>query len=77
MRDVTLSDGTILPKGSLLVSASYAMHHDESIYKDANGFDPFRFSRMREGEGEGEGMKYQFVSTSLEYVPFGQGKHVW
>ena len=75
MRDVTLSDGTVLPKGSLLVSASYPMHHDESIYKDANIFEPFRFSRMREGEGED--MKYQFVSTSLEYVPFGHGRHAW
>ena len=75
MRDVTLSDGTVLPKGSLVVAASYPTHHDDSIYENANAFDPFRFSRMREVEGEG--MKYQFVNTSLEYISFGHGKHAW
>ncbi|TBU42576.1 cytochrome P450 [Dichomitus squalens] len=73
MKDVALSDGTVLPKGSLIVTASYPIHHDNTIYENANTFDPFRFSRMREVEGEG--MKYQFVNTSLEYVSFGHGKH--
>ena len=75
MKDVTLSNGTVIPKGALVVAASYPTHHDDAIYENANAFDPFRFSRMREVEGEG--IKYQFVNTSLDYVSFGHGKHAW
>ncbi|KAI0713154.1 cytochrome P450 [Cerioporus squamosus] len=71
--DVTLSDGTFIPKDTLIVAASYPQHYDDSIYDNAATFDPFRFSRMR-GE-DGEGTKHQFVNTSVEYIPFGHGKH--
>ncbi|RDX42956.1 cytochrome P450 [Lentinus brumalis] len=73
MRDLTLSDGTFIPKDTLIAAASYPMHYDESIYENASTFDPFRFSRMREEDGEGT--KHQFVNTSVEYIPFGHGKH--
>ncbi|KAI1791203.1 cytochrome P450 [Ganoderma leucocontextum] len=73
MKDVTLNNGTVIPKGALVVAASYPTHHDDAIYEHANTFDPFRFSRMREGEGEG--VKHQFVNTSLDFVSFGHGKH--
>ncbi|TFK88882.1 cytochrome P450 [Polyporus arcularius HHB13444] len=73
MRDLTLSDGTFIPKDTLIGAASYPIHHDDSIYENASTFDPFRFSRMREEDGEGT--KHQFVNTSIEYIPFGHGKH--
>ncbi|PIL33520.1 cytochrome P450 [Ganoderma sinense ZZ0214-1] len=73
MKEVTLSNGTVIPKGALVVAASYPTHHDDAIYENANTFDPFRFSRMREVEGEG--MKHQFVNTSPEYISFGHGRH--
>ena len=73
--DVTLSDGTVLPKGTVVVAAAHPLHHDEVNYADPSVFDPFRFSRMREREGEGT--KHQFVNTSPEYVAFGHGKHAW
>lgn len=31
---------------------------------------------MRE-KGEGEEVKHQYVNTSLEFVPFGHGRHAW
>ncbi|KAI0800573.1 cytochrome P450 [Fomes fomentarius] len=73
LKDVTLNDGTFLPAGTLIVAASYPTHFDDENYASAAEFDPFRFSRMREAEGEGA--KHQFVNTSVEYIPFGHGKH--
>ena len=70
-----LNDGTLIPAGTLIAANSYQMHHDDAYYPNADEFDPFRFSRMREIEGEGT--KHQFVNTSLEYIPFGHGKHAW
>ncbi|RPD64699.1 cytochrome P450 [Lentinus tigrinus ALCF2SS1-7] len=73
LTDITLNDGTFIPKDTLIVAASYPTHYDDAIYENAETFDPFRFSRMREGDGEGT--KHQFVNTSIEYIPFGHGKH--
>ena len=75
LKDVTLSDGTVLPAGTLVVANSYPMHHDDAHYPGAAAFDPFRFARIREGDGEGT--KHQFVATSNSYVPFGVGRHAW
>nr|BEI74071.1 cytochrome P450 monooxygenase [Trametes versicolor] len=72
-KDITLSDGTFLPKGTLVAVPAYSTHRDDAVYADALVFDPFRFSRMRAREGEST--KHQFVNTSVEYVPFGHGKH--
>ena len=75
MKDYTFSDGTFVPKGTFIAVASRAIHMDESIYPRANEFDPFRFSRMREGEGQAT--KHQFVNTAVDFLVFGHGKHAW
>ncbi|TBU62546.1 cytochrome P450 [Dichomitus squalens] len=73
VKDLTFNDGTFIPKGTVLVAAAHATHHDEVNYADADDFDAFRFARMREGEGEG--VKHQFANTSVDYISFGHGKH--
>ena len=70
-----LSDGTLIPAGTLVAANSYRMHYDDAYYPNADEFDPFRFARMREIDGEGT--KHQFVNSSLEYIAFGHGKHAW
>ena len=75
LKDVVLSDGTLIPAGTLVAANSYRMHYDDAYYPNADEFDPFRFARMREIEGEGT--KHQFVNTSNNYVPFGVGRHAW
>ena len=75
MKDVTLSDGTRIPRGTLVAAAAILAHSDDSVYTDPDVFDPFRFARMRDAAGEGT--KHQFVNTSLEYIAFGHGKHAW
>jgi len=73
LKDFTFSDGTYIPKGTLISAATGCLHVDEDLYKNAAVFDPFRFVEMRKAVGEDA--KHQFVSTSLEYLPFGHGKH--
>ncbi|PIL30243.1 cytochrome P450 [Ganoderma sinense ZZ0214-1] len=73
MKDVTLSNGTRLPEGTLLQAATYQQHHDETYFADAGTFDAFRFARMRGAEGQG--FKHQVSTTAPEYLPFGHGKH--
>ena len=87
MQDVTLCDGTRLPKGTLVGAPSRATHRDEAHYADPDAFDAFRFARMREraaagaaagaGVGVGEGARHLMVHTSVDYVPFGHGRHAW
>ncbi|KAM5539978.1 hypothetical protein V8D89_006481 [Ganoderma adspersum] len=72
MKDITLSDGTYLPEGSLFAFAGQATHSDSRNYDRSEKFEPFRFSDLREA---GESARHQFVNTSSEYMPFGRGKH--
>ncbi len=74
-KDVTLVDGTVIPKGTFVAPPQSATHLNEEYYPDANTFDPFRFSRAREAQGQE--LKHQFVNTSTEFIAFGHGKHAW
>ena len=75
VKDVTLVDGTLIPKGTMVVGPQLPTHFNEEYFPNAQTFDPFRFSRMREQEGEE--LKHQFVQTSTEFVAFGHGKRAW
>lgn len=74
LQDFTFSDGTLIPKGTLVLATSHAMHHDDAIYADADVFDPWRFANLR---ADGESTKHQMVNTSSNYISFGHGKHAW
>lgn len=75
MQDLKFANGVVIPAGTVLVAPATATHLDEDNYTNADIFDPWRFSGMRQEDGES--LKHQFVSTSVEYVPFGHGKHAW
>ena len=75
MKDFTFSNGTRIPKGTIVTSAATALHIDDDIYPDGTTFKGFRFSDMREEDGEGT--KNQMVVTSVDYLAFGLGKHAW
>jgi cytochrome P450 len=76
---ITLADGTYIPRGAVISSLTTPMHLDPSVYGlDAEKFDGFRWSRMREeGKEDGEGTKHQAVGLKPEYQIFGLGKHAW
>ncbi|KAH9887325.1 cytochrome P450 [Cubamyces lactineus] len=72
LKDIKLRDGTVIPRGASIVVAADATHNDSAIYDNADQFDPFRFSRMREAEGGST--QHQFVHTSANYLSFGHGR---
>ena len=75
MRDITLRDGTRVPKGAWVRVAAYPLHHDDTYLETADTFDPFRFALMRSAKGQSS--KHQFTTTSLEYLGFGHGQRAW
>ncbi|KAF8844237.1 cytochrome P450 [Paxillus ammoniavirescens] len=73
MKDFTFSDGTVVPKGTILTTASQATHLDNTFYENAEVFDPFRFAHMHD-EG-GDDARHSYISTNPGYLAFGHGKH--
>ncbi|KAF7367748.1 hypothetical protein MSAN_00838700 [Mycena sanguinolenta] len=73
------SDGTVLPCGSYLTVAARPTHYDGSKYENAAKFDGFRFARERaEHQASNDSQdvfKHQMISTAVDYLPFGTGKH--
>ncbi|KAL4906208.1 hypothetical protein BDW74DRAFT_190234 [Aspergillus multicolor] len=51
---VTMGDGTVLPRGARVSFLGHPAQIDESVYEDAEKFDPFRFSRSHEAITEGD-----------------------
>ncbi len=84
---VTTRDGVHCPYGSSVGIAARGIHNDESIYTNADQFQPFRYVDARDAIianeetgkfGTEEMIKkanYSLVSTSAEYQPFGHGRH--
>lgn len=77
--DYTMSDGTFLPKGSFVSVNADAVHFNDSNYAHADEFDGFRFCKEDDEKAAASesSVKHQMVTTSVEYVPFGHGKHAW
>ena len=73
MRDYTFADGTFIPKGTLVGIGVNAVHFDDRLYKNARVFDPFRFVDTMDKHGA----EHRFVSTGINYLAFGHGKHAW
>ena len=57
MKDITLYDGTRIPRGTTITLAAGPMHHDEAFLENAKSFDPFRYACMR-STGIGESLKH-------------------
>lgn len=73
---IVTDTGIEIPKGCTLSCLSNAMMISEGKYEQAKKYDPFRFSRVREQQaGKEAGPPLTFVSTSLDYLPFSNGKH--
>lgn len=74
LKNVTLSDGTFIPKGTYLSVASHAVHHDPRIYENPDVFDPYRYIKLRDEQGDSS--RYQLVAVGSESLMFGIGKAV-
>ena len=72
VQPITLSDGSHIQEGILLLASPLPTHFDESIYANAESFEPLRFHQL------GDKKPQEFlVSPSLDYFPFGYGPHSW
>jgi cytochrome P450 len=75
-RDITLSDGTFIPKGVHLSAASGPLMKDKEVYGgDADKFNGFRFSDRRSRPGEQN--KHQLTQISSDFLAFGMGSRAW
>ena len=72
-KDFTFSDETFIPKRTSVVVPSRCLHLHNKHYDHAHVSRPFRFSNVRDGEEKGS--KPKFVSTSMEYLPFGRARY--
>ncbi|KXN87021.1 Ent-kaurene oxidase [Leucoagaricus sp. SymC.cos] len=75
LEDFTLSDGTLIPRGTQVGIATGAVHGSEDCYQNARAFKPFRFAEQRDGDREHDSAKHQLVSLSPDLLTFGHGKH--
>ncbi|KAI6116528.1 cytochrome P450 [Pisolithus croceorrhizus] len=73
MKDLTLSDGTFIPKGTHLFVPTHVFHRDSAVYDNPDTFNPFRFSQLNDDGSEGA--RHHMVAVSQDYFPFGYGKH--
>ncbi|KAK0448923.1 cytochrome P450 [Desarmillaria tabescens] len=73
-KDFIFSDGTVVPAGNQIAVAAYPTHMDEENYEDPLEFKPWRFSDKRTKEGED--IRHQMVTTSIDYLLFGNGRPV-
>ncbi|EUC47347.1 hypothetical protein COCMIDRAFT_3606 [Bipolaris oryzae ATCC 44560] len=72
-KEFRFKDGTIVPPGAIITAPPLHLHRSEEFYTNPQVFDGFRFSRLKE-ESQGP-TKHQMVSTDIEYLLFGHGKH--
>ena len=73
VNDFTFSDGTTVPRGTRVSVSAHNAHFNEKVYENPSKFDGFRFSKMRE---EGLAKNVGMVSSSLDHLSFGHGRHV-
>lgn len=71
--NMTLPDGTFVPKGTKIEANTYSIHHDEVYYKNASTFDGLRFYRQRQNPGHEN--KHLYVSVGRGDLSFGYGRH--
>ncbi|CAG8956641.1 hypothetical protein HYFRA_00011952 [Hymenoscyphus fraxineus] len=79
-RPVKLSDGTVIPTGTVFRVLASPPLFDADIYPDPFKFDAYRFVRLREGSvkdpiGYNNREMYQFVSAAKENLQWGLDRH--
>ncbi|KAK3937466.1 Dihydromonacolin L monooxygenase [Diplogelasinospora grovesii] len=70
-KDLKLSDGTAIPKGSRIFVCGNFMGPE--IYPEPEKFDAARFLKLRQQPGQEN--SWQFVTTSPDHILFGHGQH--
>jgi len=74
LRPFTFSNGVTIPAGTLVSLPARPIHVDDDIYPNAEEFDGYRFSKLRE-KNSNMAAKHQMVTASAELLSFGFGRH--
>ena len=74
VKDITLSDGTFLPRNTYLVAPALAVSSDPSIFPNADSFDGLRYYNLRQQSSRDE-YKYQLSTIDKHMLHFGAGRH--
>jgi len=71
-KDFTFSDGTYIPKGAFISTASTAAHRDDEYYDKGRIFKPWRFSDMSDGQTPSDegAPRNSMATTSKDYLAF-------
>ncbi|EKM48374.1 uncharacterized protein PHACADRAFT_109043, partial [Phanerochaete carnosa HHB-10118-sp] len=73
LKDFAMSDGTVLPRGTLVAAPAREIHEESENYPDADTFQPWRF--YHEGDEFDDALyRRSMTTTSPIYLPFGHGK---
>ncbi|EJD50797.1 cytochrome P450 [Auricularia subglabra TFB-10046 SS5] len=78
LKPYTFSDGTYIPVGTNVATASLPIHMDERLHgSNAQEFDGFRYvpESANDDVNSDELSTHRLVSTSVDYLIFGHGKH--
>jgi cytochrome P450 len=73
-KDITLSNGTFLPRNTFLIAPALAISFDTSLFPNAESFDGLRFYNLRQQSPEDEN-RHQLTSIGKTMVHFGAGRH--
>jgi cytochrome P450 len=73
-KPLTLSNGFTLPKGARVAVPAGPISLDDSVWKDAETFDGFRFANIRQSSPS-LANTHQFVTTGPNAMHFGHGRY--
>jgi len=73
VNDYTFSDGTLIPRGTMVAVALDNVNLNEKNYPDPLTFDPWRFVKLKEQDTTGK--RFDIVTTGLDSLSFGYGRH--
>ncbi|KAF5649976.1 ent-kaurene oxidase [Fusarium sp. NRRL 52700] len=71
--DMTLPDGTFVPKGTKLEINTCSIHKDHELYENPEEFDGLRFHKWRKTPGKEK--KYMYSSSGTDDLSWGFGRH--
>jgi cytochrome P450 len=72
LRDLHLSDGTVVPKGEMLAVSTHRFW-DPNVHDNPQEFDAYRWLRL--GQRPGRENLAQLISTSPDHLGFSHGLH--
>jgi cytochrome P450 len=73
-KPVTLSDGTYLPRDTIIEVPLSAVMRDAQLYPNPETFDAYRFYNLRKAGSESID-RYQCVTVTPTNIAFGYGRH--